>query len=541
MRYTFGNFQVDAGNRDAFEVCRSVADLQRVAPLPVLIVGDDGCGKTHLVYSIIHHVRATSAETGLACVTGREFPDAVRALIGDPGPVRRAASAVLLVDELESFGERAGELEALVRLFLEQRHYVVMASSIHPRRIKQLTPGLRALIDGGQIVAIRPRAVAAPEGNASRADGTQHAEVRRVEEELDHVRRQAAAAEESAAQETEQMRRRLDAELARNADLARELESEREAQQAFRREVEKATAEINALRREVDKSQAEVAGLSGLNAEIARLNQQLQRVQSERETADRERLALVGRLREKSALQEEVDALRLELHVAHEQSEEAQREAASLRKQAQGVLQRVEAGRVAFAQAGKGYDQQLRDIETLVEAYCEANGGGNGAVAVSVLATRREELEAALAAAQAEACQALNERDALLSRLSQAESARETLQSELDSARAAIEERSRDLEALRREAAGQVAVALAQAGDLERECARQRGEAEVWRQRALDVAAGLSELRKQFIESSESAVRLAAQLSDEKKADAEGLSEMSGLPPTPQEALPPTP
>ena len=58
--------------------------------MPVLLLGDDGCGKTHLLYSVVNQIRSGSARTGLAYVTAREFPDKVRGLIKDPTPVQRA-------------------------------------------------------------------------------------------------------------------------------------------------------------------------------------------------------------------------------------------------------------------------------------------------------------------------------------------------------------------------------------------------------------------------------------------------------------------
>jgi len=154
--FNFGNFLVDESNHDAFQVCQDVADLIPVAPLPVLIVGDEGCGKSHLLYSIVNRLRAGTAKTGLALVTANAFPAQVLSLIGDPTPVAKAKSAVLLIDQLEQFRDHLEELEGVVRIFLDHDHYVVGASSIHPGRLRELPDELRRTFESGTVATIKP-------------------------------------------------------------------------------------------------------------------------------------------------------------------------------------------------------------------------------------------------------------------------------------------------------------------------------------------------------------------------------------------------
>jgi chromosome segregation ATPase len=154
--FNFGNFLVDESNHDAFQVCQDVADLIPVAPLPVLIVGDEGCGKSHLLYSIVNRLRAGTAKTGLALVTANAFPDQVLSLISDPTPVAKAKSAVLLIDQLEQFRDHLEELEGVVRIFLDHDHYVIGASSIHPGRLRELPDELRRTFESGTVATIKP-------------------------------------------------------------------------------------------------------------------------------------------------------------------------------------------------------------------------------------------------------------------------------------------------------------------------------------------------------------------------------------------------
>jgi chromosomal replication initiation ATPase DnaA len=105
----------------------------------------------------VNRIRAGTTKTGLAYVTAIDFPDQVRHLIDDPSPVQRAQTAVLLVDQLDRFKDLIDELEAVVRIFLDHKHYVVLASKVHPGRLPHLSQGFRDLIDAGQVVQIVPR------------------------------------------------------------------------------------------------------------------------------------------------------------------------------------------------------------------------------------------------------------------------------------------------------------------------------------------------------------------------------------------------
>jgi len=151
-RFSFGTFLVDDSNRKAFEVCRDVANLQPLGSGPSILLGDPGCGKTHLLYAIVNRTRAGATGTGVAYITADDFPKQVRNLTRDPSPVQRAKSAILIVDSLERFKDGLDDLEAVVRLFLANNHYVVLATAVNPNRLRNLTQGLRAIIGQGSLI-----------------------------------------------------------------------------------------------------------------------------------------------------------------------------------------------------------------------------------------------------------------------------------------------------------------------------------------------------------------------------------------------------
>ena len=51
---TFDTFEVDDGNRTAYEACRTLADTFTQGRRGILIAGGCGCGKTHLAAAIVH-------------------------------------------------------------------------------------------------------------------------------------------------------------------------------------------------------------------------------------------------------------------------------------------------------------------------------------------------------------------------------------------------------------------------------------------------------------------------------------------------------
>lgn len=275
-QFTFGTFAVNDANRRAFEICRDVASLKPIHPQPVILLGDRGRGKTHLLYAIANCVRAANARTGIAYITANDFPARVRALVKDPVPVLRADAAVLLVDHLEEFADHLDELEAVVRLFVQHRHWVVLATSIHPGRLDHLPVGLRQLITYGQVVELGARdagcaanrsrketAESRPGPGSERSRGeaaTLRAELdetrgqlrdartelnrrRIVEQELCDLRREVAEARSEAAR----ARREAGALLDRMEEMVRAVESSRDRFSAARAAQEKQLEEIRSL------------------------------------------------------------------------------------------------------------------------------------------------------------------------------------------------------------------------------------------------------------------------------------------------------
>jgi hypothetical protein len=155
-RFNFGTYRVDDENHSAYTHCHAIANLTSPAPQPVLLLGEPGCGKTHLLYSVVNRVRSQFADVGIAYINAEEIPNEIRNLIRDPMPLKNTKESILLVDELDSFSGQGEELEEIIRLFMNEEHFVIVASNVHPKRLKHLPNTLTSLLLNGTICPIHP-------------------------------------------------------------------------------------------------------------------------------------------------------------------------------------------------------------------------------------------------------------------------------------------------------------------------------------------------------------------------------------------------
>ena len=532
-RFNFGTFLTDDANRQAFQICKDVAELKPVPKRPVLLLGDEGCGKTHLLCAIVNRIRAGSARTGLAYVTAHDFPDQVRALIDDPSPVTRAPSAILLVDQLERFRDLVEELEGVVRIFLDNNHAVVLASSVHPSRLQHLTSEFRALLESGLIVSIAPKG---PEVQIEliRRQARQEAEdrIRNQAEEIQRLRdlvRQAGEAEGAGES---------------SAGLAASLASERAEKEELLRKLSVAKAFSDSVQQE----------LTSLQAELKRTREFAQRV-----TEDQGASA-TGQA-DRAALEAEVAGLREELKAAQEEGEQARNEADQLLKRAEGLLGQIESNRVTFTQREQEQQRRIAELEAALtqgaaqsdpaelakararvdelEARLEsvrAESEERRTALEQQLAESMQRLETQLAEVQAERDETRTtlgrievERDSFHQALTAAQGARDELEAQLEeqgrvaaaqeqdlgAAQRQVADREQELEMLRREAAAQVAQAHAQAGELEGRLARIETAAEQVRDVGGATAARLASICQELSTLSSSLSDLAAGLADE--------------------------
>jgi len=501
-RYDFGSFDVTPANRAAFQACRRISELKYPGPFPVVLVGEKGCGKTHLLYSIVNHIRTVGAKAGLAVVTASRFPEEVRALIPEPAPVKRARSAVLVVDQVESFDKYVDELAAIVRLFLDYKHIIVMASEVSPDQLTNIPPALRDILCRGTVVAMEA-------GDAARDTGANE-QVERLRVQLEESLNAVSDAEAR----TTVLQNRLDLVEISQLELNAQLACEREAAMTLEAEIEKLKQENRELQRDLDSARGQVGELEPLTQELARARDAIAAAQSERAAAEgrcselESELSVIPRLREEAQQAQRVTEL------ARQETAEIQQAYDALAAKAQTLVEQVESYSAYYAHGAQAQCEQLAELVRLLDAgdvrrvtpeeaeLAVARAERAQAeldAARRAFATIRESLETQLAQAVADAGNAVRERTALNERLAQMELAHATLQEQANELRRQAEAAERDMDALRQEAAEQVAAANAQAGEIERRVMQLVAAQETERMAGTGAAGDLATLREDLI------------------------------------------
>lgn len=461
-RYSFSTFLTDDANREAERVCRAVAALEPAGPQPVLLLGEEGCGKTHLLYAVVNLVRASGARASLAFVNASEFPERARAVVHHPEVVRRAEQAILFVDQLERFAEGLDDLEALVRIFLDCGHRVLFASNTHPQRITHLPDSLRALAVQGQTVPIGPLTPESRAAIAARAHAA--AEVRRLQEEL--ARTVRAKPDPDAANAGERI-----------AALEKALNDERERAQGL----EQTVAQLREPAAAADNAPAPGPEEDAAVAEMGRALEAAERLLEDFDTRYQQLEAL------ERAQQQEIEQLRALREPAGAPDSDALAQAEHVRGELEAMreqLARAEAERdtaLADAEAERdAYAQRMEERETesaglrleLEEARAEADR-----LRAEIDRKRNESAETrtGLESARTELAEARDH-------LERARLARTELEQLLQDSETALAEAQQDLQQLRQDAAAEVAQAHAQAGELEGQVARLQTELDLVRQ-----------------------------------------------------------
>lgn len=540
-RFSFGTYIVDDANREALAICQDMASLRTVEPQPTLILADRGCGKTHLLYSIVNRRRSGSAPTGIAYVTARDFPEEVRVVIEDPSRVERAEAAVLLVDQLEGFEAHLDELEAVTRIFLDNNHQVLFASSVHPERLGNLSEGLKSILAQGRIVEIHPRNPEAQKRleaeivshqvwiNAITEDRDEaHRAIDALRADLEKKKNNQAELEDVMTAASEEIERLRNAAAQTPPGPSPAETAEAEALRVrLAEEAERACADSHDLREALDQSQSEYQTVS---AQLKREQEQL-RVKSEEVDALRREALDKGAAANASGVQ--LHNTRDELHRLQEALATARSDYDALAAQSERASQETAANAAKTAANAAALAQKTTELEALRAEAAEQEASAKA---------RAFEFESRITTFTAElnllnktAARALEERDDLRERLRHTDENRaestaqaETVRAESSRSREALEQArtelqqvakqlrqaQEELDVLRRDTAGQVAAAYSQAGEFEHKLSAFSAEIERLRDTAPNVTLEKEHLRDELQLADQARNSLAGQLDD---------------------------
>jgi len=164
-RLGFESFELTNFNRRAHELCHDAAQGHLEDPAPIMLVGDPGSGKTHLLNAVATHIRTTTTDCGIVAVSATKFPDEVAELITNPEPIDLAQNAILLVDDFDSFDETIDQLRHVIRIFLENEHPIILASNNPLHTLSEPAEELLAELPDLRVIEIAPRTMPATQAN----------------------------------------------------------------------------------------------------------------------------------------------------------------------------------------------------------------------------------------------------------------------------------------------------------------------------------------------------------------------------------------
>lgn len=154
-RLTFDSFIPHKSNQSAYDMAQKVAGLTPDLPRPIVLLGEKGAGKTHLIWATVNHFRDRNAPVRVALISPRDFPDKVKALASNEVTLAAQPPIVLLVDDLHGFDKDASDLERTVLALMHHGHNAVLTTEKHPNVLSGFSGKFKALLNGGAITGIK--------------------------------------------------------------------------------------------------------------------------------------------------------------------------------------------------------------------------------------------------------------------------------------------------------------------------------------------------------------------------------------------------
>ena len=163
--FTFDSFVVGPSNKLAWAASRAVADHPAQNYNPLLIYGDSGLGKTHLIYAIANVIRKNDPAAKIAYVKGDDFTnELVSAIQAGPGKTaemreKYRQADLLLVDDIQFIAGRKQTQEEFFHTFnnlYESGRQIVLTSDRPPSEMTQLEDRLRTRFEWGLLVDVAP-------------------------------------------------------------------------------------------------------------------------------------------------------------------------------------------------------------------------------------------------------------------------------------------------------------------------------------------------------------------------------------------------
>ncbi len=161
--YTFENFVVGSSNRFAHAAAQAVSKNPGSVYNPLLIYGNSGLGKTHLLLAIGQYIHQTSPHKHITYIKGDAFTNEMVQALGngamDAFRDKYRTSDLLLMDDIQFIAGKKQTQEEFFHTFnalYESGKQIVLTSDRPPMEMKILEDRLRTRLEGGLMADVEP-------------------------------------------------------------------------------------------------------------------------------------------------------------------------------------------------------------------------------------------------------------------------------------------------------------------------------------------------------------------------------------------------
>ena len=162
-KYTFETFVIGSSNRFPHAAAVAVSEAPGKAYNPLLVYGESGLGKTHLLHAIGHYVRSLYSGAKVRYVSSEEFTNefinAIRDDRQDRFKRRYRDVDVLLIDDIQFLEGKTQTQEEFFHTFNTLHNankQIVLTSDRAPKRLEALEDRLRNRFEWGLITDVQP-------------------------------------------------------------------------------------------------------------------------------------------------------------------------------------------------------------------------------------------------------------------------------------------------------------------------------------------------------------------------------------------------
>ena len=161
--YTFENFVVGKTNEFAYAAARKVAEAKSVSFNPLFLYSNVGLGKTHLMQSIIWHIKKNDPSRNVIYLTAEQFVykfvKALRYKDTQAFKEQFRSVDVLMVDDFQFMGNKGTTQEEFFHTFsslVEEGKQVIISADKSPTDLEGIEERLKSRLVGGLVVDIMP-------------------------------------------------------------------------------------------------------------------------------------------------------------------------------------------------------------------------------------------------------------------------------------------------------------------------------------------------------------------------------------------------